>query len=128
MRLIASEGTGILIYLRQEGRGIGLVNKIRAYALQDGGLDTVDANTALGFASDARSYDAAAGILRDLGIAKVRLMTNNLEKTAALEKLGIEVTERIPLVIPPNPENRRYLGTKKRRMNHLLEGVYYEGN
>ena len=128
MRLIAAEGAGVLIYLRQEGRGIGLVNKMRAYALQDGGLDTVDANTALGFPPDARSYDAAAAILRDLGIPKVRLLTNNPEKIAALTDFGIEVTERVPLVIEANPENRRYLETKKKRMNHQLEGVQHENH
>jgi GTP cyclohydrolase II len=118
---IAEAGSGTLLYLRQEGRGIGLVNKIRAYALQDEGLDTVDANIALGFPVDGRDYSAAAAVLRSLGIEKVRLLTNNPAKCEALQMWGIEVRERVPLVVPPNPSNRVYLQTKAVRMGHLLD-------
>jgi 3,4-dihydroxy 2-butanone 4-phosphate synthase/GTP cyclohydrolase II len=120
MRAIAREGRGVLVYLRQEGRGIGLLNKIRAYALQDGGADTVDANVALGFRPDERDYRAAEGILSDLGVRAVRLMTNNPDKIERLTELGVRVTERIPLIIPPNGENGFYLKTKERRMRHRL--------
>lgn len=120
MRAIAREGRGVLVYLRQEGRGIGLLNKIRAYALQDGGADTVDANVALGFRPDERDYRAAAGILSDLGVRAVRLMTNNPDKVERLTELGVRVAERIPLIIPPNRENGFYLRTKERRMRHRL--------
>jgi len=120
MRAIAREGRGVLVYLRQEGRGIGLLNKIRAYALQDGGADTVDANVALGFRPDERDYRAAAGILSDLGVRAVRLMTNNPDKVERLTELGVRVAERIPLIIPPNRENGFYLKTKERRMRHRL--------
>lgn len=117
---IAETGSGTLLYLRQEGRGIGLVNKIRAYALQDGGLDTVDANIALGLPIDGRDYSAAAAVLRHLGLLKVRLLTNNPAKCEALQTRGIEVIERVPLVVAPNPVNRGYLQTKAARMGHLL--------
>ena len=120
MRAIAREGRGVLVYLRQEGRGIGLLNKIRAYALQDGGADTVDANVALGFRPDERDYRAAAGILSDLGVSAVRLMTNNPDKVERLTELGVRVAERVPLIIPPNGENGFYLRTKERRMRHRL--------
>jgi 3,4-dihydroxy 2-butanone 4-phosphate synthase/GTP cyclohydrolase II len=115
------EGTGVLIYLRQEGRGIGLDNKIRAYALQDRGKDTVDANVELGFLPDQRGYVVAAQILRDLGIQKLRLMTNNLRKVREMERYGLEVTERIPAESAPRPENERYLRAKKERLGHLFE-------
>jgi GTP cyclohydrolase II len=117
---IAEVGCGALLYLRQEGRGIGLVNKLRAYALQDGGLDTVDANLALGLPVDARDYTPAAAILRHLGVARVRLLTNNPAKQHALEENGIEVVERIPVEATPNPTNTRYLLTKAARMGHAL--------
>jgi GTP cyclohydrolase II len=118
--LIASAGSGVLLYLPQEGRGIGLANKIRAYALQDRGLDTVDANLALGLPVDRREYDSAAAILRQLGVRKVRLLTNNPLKAAALELHGVQVVERVPLAVPPNSVNRAYLRTKADRMGHLL--------
>jgi GTP cyclohydrolase II len=118
--LIAEAGSGVLLYLRQEGRGIGLANKIRAYALQDKGLDTVDANLALGLPVDRREYASAAALLRHLGLTTVRLLTNNPLKCAALEKHGVQVVERVPLVMPPNAVNGRYLRTKADRMGHLL--------
>jgi 3,4-dihydroxy 2-butanone 4-phosphate synthase/GTP cyclohydrolase II len=120
---IGAEGRGILIYVRQEGRGIGLRDKIRAYALQDGGLDTVDANLALGYPPDLRDYRRAATILVDLGIGRVRLLTNNPAKAAGLVEGGIEVDERIPLEIPAVPTNRAYLATKAERLGHLLRLV-----
>jgi GTP cyclohydrolase II len=120
LELIARAPTGVLLYLPQEGRGIGLANKIRAYALQDQGLDTVDANLALGLPVDRRDYAAAAHILRDLGLTQVRLLTNNPLKSAALERHGVKVVERVPLTVPPNPINRHYLRTKADRMGHLL--------
>lgn len=120
LELIASAPSGVLLYLPQEGRGIGLANKIRAYALQDQGLDTVDANLALGLPVDRRDYAAAAHILRSLGLRQVRLLTNNPSKTAALEKHGIRVIERVPLAVKPNPLNLGYLQTKADRMGHLL--------
>lgn len=121
MELIAEAGRGVVIYLRQEGRGIGLAEKLRAYNLQDNGLDTVDANLALGHAADARDYSAAAEILRDLGLASVRLMTNNPDKILELRRLGIEVTERVPLETTVYPDNAGYLLTKAVRMNHMLD-------
>lgn len=119
--LISKAGRGVLLYLRQEGRGIGLRDKLRAYNLQDEGLDTVDANLALGHQADARDYDAAARILKDLGVAKISLLTNNPNKIEELQRLGIEVMERVPLQGEVNPENARYLLTKAARMNHLLD-------
>jgi GTP cyclohydrolase II len=120
LELIAEAPSGVLLYLPQEGRGIGLANKIRAYALQDQGLDTVDANLALGLPVDRRDYAAAALILRSLGLRRVRLLTNNPAKSAALEKHGVQVVERVPLEVPPNPVNLDYLRTKADRMGHLL--------
>ncbi|MHA6721617.1 GTP cyclohydrolase II [Sphingomonas sp. RS2018] len=117
---IAGTGWGILLYLRQEGRGIGLVNKLRAYALQDQGFDTVDANTRLGFAIDARDFAVAARMLRLLGQRAVRLLTNNPAKVAGLEGEGVTVIERVPLMLPPNPHNARYLATKRDRTGHQL--------
>ena len=112
---------GVVLYLAQEGRGIGLVNKLRAYRLQDQGLDTVDANQALGFYPDERVYAPAAEILRQLGITRVRLMTNNPDKVSQLASWGIEVVERVPLIIAANPQNQGYLRTKAERSGHLLE-------
>ena len=116
---IAELGRGALIYLRQEGRGIGLVNKIRAYALQDKGMDTVEANEQLGFAADQREYHLAVAMLQELGISSVELMTNNPRKVAALEKVGIKVSKRIPVVVGDNPHNAEYLATKKGKLGHL---------
>jgi GTP cyclohydrolase II len=118
IRAIADLGAGVVVYLPQEGRGIGLVNKIRAYALQDAGFDTIDANTHLGFEPDERGYAAAGEILRRLGISRIRLLTNNPGKRAALAGLGVEVVDRLPLVIAPNPHNEAYLRTKKLRDGH----------
>ena len=120
LREIAGAKWGVLLYLRQEGRGIGLINKLRAYALQDQGFDTVDANTRLGFAIDARDFSVAARMLQLLSIQRIRLLTNNPAKVAGLEAEGIEVTERTPLSIPPNPHNERYLVTKRDRTGHQL--------
>jgi len=118
---IAQEGRGILVYLRQEGRGIGLLNKLKAYALQDGGLDTVDANLHLGFAADERDYQVGVQILRALGVSSLRLMTNNPSKINALAAYGLTVTGRVPLRIPANDHNRQYLATKAGRMQHELQ-------
>lgn len=120
LRIIGDSGGGVLLYLRQEGRGIGLANKIRAYALQDRGLDTVDANRRLGFADDERDYGHAAAMLRALGIEKVRLLTNNPAKVRGLEAAGIAVAERVAHQMPANPHNADYLETKRKRSGHLL--------
>ena len=117
---IAKSGWGILLYLRQEGRGIGLINKLRAYALQDQGYDTVESNLRLGFAVDARDFGIAASMLRLLGQDRVRLLTNNPAKVAGLEAAGIEVAERVPHALPPNPHNAHYLEVKRDRTGHLL--------
>jgi GTP cyclohydrolase II len=117
---IAEYGVGVLLYLRQEGRGIGLVNKIRAYSLQDTGLDTVDANLALGLPVDAREYGSAAAILQHLGLREIRLLTNNPAKLRALQLHGVDVVERVPIEIRPNSANQQYLKTKAVRMGHLL--------
>jgi GTP cyclohydrolase II len=119
LRIIGGAGAGVLLYLRQEGRGIGLANKLRAYALQDRGLDTVDANRRLGFADDERDYVHAAAILRALGIAEVRLLTNNPGKVSGLEAAGITVVERVPHHMPANPHNADYLATKRKKSGHL---------
>ena len=118
LQAIAEAGRGVLLYLRQEGRGIGLVNKIRAYALQQAGADTVEANRLLGLPDDARDYGIAAEMLRGMGVQQVRLLTNNPAKVTALQRLGIEVVERVPLHTEPNAHNRGYLQTKSRRMGH----------
>lgn len=123
IRTIGRMKMGVLIYLRQEGRGIGFVNKIRAYALQEEGLDTREANIALGFHDDEREYSVAAHIIQSLKIKSVRLMTNNPQKIAELKQYGVNVTERIPLIITPNKHNRFYLETKEKKFGHLLEGV-----
>ena len=121
LQLIAEQGEGVLVYLRQEGRGIGLLQKLRAYNLQDQGHDTVDANLLLGHGADERSYSLAARILEDLGVKSVRLMTNNPLKISALEAEGIRVNARVPLEIAVNSDNEGYLSTKARRMDHLLQ-------
>lgn len=120
LRAIAMEGRGVLLYLRQEGRGIGLANKIRAYRLQQQGLDTVDANEQLGFAADERTYELVRPMLDHLGISRLRLMTNNPRKVAALVEAGISIVERVPLVVGHRPENKRYLATKAERLGHWL--------
>ncbi|GAB4578193.1 MAG: hypothetical protein Fur0022_09270 [Anaerolineales bacterium] len=135
MKMIAEAKQGVVLYLRQEGRGIGLLNKLRAYNLQDQGYDTVEANLLLGHQADERDYTVAAEMLRDLGVKSIRLLTNNPEKITALEKLGIPVIGRVSLTPEVNPENARYLHTKIVRMNHLLslngvlnEGLHKNGN
>lgn len=117
---IAAEGRGVLLYLRQEGRGIGLYHKLQAYALQEQGLDTVEANERLGFPADLRDYRLAARILHVLGVREIRLLTNNPKKLHSLESAGIEVVGRVPLLIPPNAENLFYLRTKQEKMGHLF--------
>ncbi len=120
LQYIASEGRGIVLYLRQEGRGIGLGNKIRAYSLQEAGYDTVQANHILGFPDDLRQYDVAAEMLRILGVQSIQLLTNNPNKISGLEKYGIHITGRLPIQIQPNPVNKFYLMTKARKSGHLL--------
>jgi GTP cyclohydrolase II len=120
MQVIANEGRGILLYLRQEGRGIGLVNKIRAYQLQDQGADTVEANEQLGFEADMRQYDMLKTMLDHLGVKQLRLMTNNPRKLQALDDLGIKVVDRIPLQTIANPYNSQYLATKAGKLGHML--------
>ncbi|MFP3867751.1 MAG: bifunctional 3,4-dihydroxy-2-butanone-4-phosphate synthase/GTP cyclohydrolase II [Desulfobacteraceae bacterium] len=121
MQKVEAEGCGVIIYMHQEGRGIGLVNKLRAYELQDQGADTVEANVALGFKADLRDYGIGAQILRDLGVRQMRLMTNNPKKIIGLEGYGLKVVERVPLEVPPNRENAKYLKTKCLKMGHLLD-------
>jgi 3,4-dihydroxy 2-butanone 4-phosphate synthase/GTP cyclohydrolase II len=120
MKMISEAGRGVIVYMRQEGRGIGLHNKIRAYHLQDGGMDTVEANEALGFPADRRDYGIGMQILVDLGLKHLRLLTNNPTKRAGLEGYGLEVVERVPIMSQPNEHNLRYLETKRKKMGHLL--------
>jgi len=120
MKMVEKEGKGVIVYMRQEGRGIGLVNKIKAYQLQDLGKDTVEANEALGFRPDLRDYGIGAQILRDLGVGKMRLMTNNPKKVVGLNGYGLEIVERVPLEIQPNSINERYLKTKRDKLGHLI--------
>lgn len=120
MQMIDQDGKGIVVYLNQEGRGIGLMNKIAAYKLQEQGDDTVDANIHLGFQPDEREYGVGAQILRELGVGKIRLITNNPVKRVGLESYGLEIVENVPIVVPPNPFNKRYLETKRIRMGHKL--------
>ena len=120
LKQIEKEGKGVLVYMRQEGRGIGLVNKLKAYAIQDTGLDTVEANEKLGFAPDLRDYGIGAQILRDIGVEKMRIMTNNPRKLVGLEGYGLEITGRVPLEIESGEENHQYLLTKKHKLGHIL--------
>ncbi len=120
MKMIAEEGAGVVVYMRQEGRGIGLKNKLHAYKLQDNGCDTVEANEKLGFPADLRDYGIGAQILADIGVKSVKLLTNNPRKIVGLEGHGIEIAERIPIIIEPDEHNRKYLETKKKRLGHML--------
>jgi 3,4-dihydroxy 2-butanone 4-phosphate synthase / GTP cyclohydrolase II len=121
MERVAAEGKGVIIYMQQEGRGIGLLNKMKAYHLQDEGLDTVEANQRLGLAADLRDYGIGAQILKDLGLRRIRLLTNNPTKVVGLRGFGFEITERVPIEIEPNEYNERYLKTKREKLNHLFE-------
>jgi 3,4-dihydroxy 2-butanone 4-phosphate synthase/GTP cyclohydrolase II len=123
MKLIEEEGHGVIIYQQQEGRGIGITNKIRAYALQDAGQDTVEANLSLGFEADLRQYECCAEIIKQLGLRRIKLMSNNPDKIAAILAAGIEIVERIPVELAPHEKSRGYLKTKKEKMGHLLDNI-----
>ena len=123
MEMIEKEGTGVLLYLNQEGRGIGIVNKLKAYALQDEGQDTVQANEALGFKPDLRDYGIGAQILRKLGLGKIRIMTNNPRKIVGLEGYGLELVERVPIEVQAKKDNLKYLRTKQEKMGHIFENI-----
>jgi 3,4-dihydroxy 2-butanone 4-phosphate synthase/GTP cyclohydrolase II len=127
LQTIQGYPNGVFLYMRQEGRGIGIHNKLKAYALQDQGMDTVDANIALGFAPDPRQYGVGAQILIDLGVKKMRLLTNNPQKRVGLEAFGLEIVEQIPIIAPVTEENRRYMETKRTRMGHLLDPIQLDG-
>jgi 3,4-dihydroxy 2-butanone 4-phosphate synthase/GTP cyclohydrolase II len=120
MAMVNEAGKGVILYMNQEGRGIGIMHKLMAYELQDNGKDTVEANEALGFEADLREYGIGAQILADLGVRKIRLLTNNPKKIVGLEGYGMEVVERVPILIPPSNSNIEYLKTKKEKMGHLL--------
>jgi 3,4-dihydroxy 2-butanone 4-phosphate synthase / GTP cyclohydrolase II len=128
MEMIEEEGRGAIVYQQQEGRGIGIINKIRAYALQDQGADTVEANEKLGFAVDARDYKQCAEILFDLGLCKVKVMSNNPEKIRALEEAGLKVVQRIPIEIEVEEPAAHYLKTKKEKLGHLIDETLISGN
>jgi 3,4-dihydroxy 2-butanone 4-phosphate synthase/GTP cyclohydrolase II len=121
LRAIKKEGRGVFLYMRQEGRGIGLANKLKAYELQDQGYDTVQANLKLGFPADLRDYGIGAQILHDLGVRKIELMTNNPRKIVGLEAFGLEIVKRRAIEMPPNANNKRYLSTKRDKLGHLLD-------
>lgn len=121
MGAIADEGRGVLVYLRQEGRGIGLINKLKAYSLQDGGMDTVEANVALGFPPDLRDYTVGAEMLQDLKISEIKLLTNNPDKISGIEKFGLKIIERIPIETGHKEESEHYMHTKKEKMGHILK-------
>ena len=120
MRQIAAEGSGVIVYMRQEGRGIGLGPKMHAYKLQEDGLDTVEANKKLGFSADLREYGLGAQILSDLGVNRIRLLTNNPKKGVGLDGYGLEIIEQIPIKVAPNKHNQKYLNTKRDKMGHLI--------
>ena len=126
MKLIEEEGLGALIYQQQEGRGIGILNKIRAYALQDAGMDTVEANISLGFEADLRQYDSCVEIIRQLGLKRIRIMSNNPDKIEALREAGLEVVERIPMEFEPHARSLEYLKTKKEKLGHMLDELFPE--
>jgi 3,4-dihydroxy 2-butanone 4-phosphate synthase/GTP cyclohydrolase II len=128
MELIQTEGHGVIVYQQQEGRGIGITNKIRAYALQDAGQDTVEANISLGFEADLRQYECCAEIIKQLGLRRIRLMSNNPDKIAAVQQAGIEIVERVSLEVEPHENSMGYMKTKKEKMGHLLEKVDGEEN
>jgi 3,4-dihydroxy 2-butanone 4-phosphate synthase / GTP cyclohydrolase II len=121
MERVACEGEGVIVYMQQEGRGVGLLNKMKAYHLQDEGLDTVEANQRLGFAPDLRDYGIGAQILKELGLTRIRLLTNNLTKVVGLRGFGLEISERVPIEVEPNGHNERYLKTKREKLNHVFE-------
>jgi 3,4-dihydroxy 2-butanone 4-phosphate synthase/GTP cyclohydrolase II len=123
LEIIQEAGRGVLVYLRQEGRGIGLINKMRAYELQDQGKDTVEANEALGFKADQRDYGIGAQVLVDLGVKNLRLLTNNPKKRVGLEAYGLQIVERIPVETPATPDNHRYLSTKRDKLGHLFSAL-----
>ncbi len=123
MAMIKKEGKGVLLYMKQEGRGIGLVNKLKAYALQDEGLDTVEANEQLGFKPDLRDYGIGAQILVNLGVRKMRLITNNPKKLIGLDGYGLSIVDRVPIETPAHEKNIKYLKTKKKKMGHILKNV-----
>jgi 3,4-dihydroxy 2-butanone 4-phosphate synthase/GTP cyclohydrolase II len=128
---IAKEGLGVVLYMAQEGRGIGLLNKLKAYELQESGLDTVEANLELGFPADARDYGIGSQILADLGLSTIRIITNNPRKITGIEAYGLQVVEQVPIEVPPNVENQRYLETKRTKLGHRLHhqdlrNIYFE--